>query len=851
MQNLLLKLATLVGVVGVVCLVLLQVNQGIETVESDFDLPEVALDDFESADFPEDEFSTEPDLFSQSEPLPDNSDELPAAINSEFEEIDPSLNVLSPKRVGDPISAVDAGSQVTEVEFQPGSAGPDFRIPQENSTTAKNQSTDPFLIGVANVSGKSTSVVKDESLDSFNPFLSDEKSDGQEQSKEFNSEKSESVGVSAFGSSPSGVPIPDLASQAFEKTSSDDLPSNFQYDEKPSGPTFGVSPIGSGDITLVENENSELTESGTKNLLEAQTETSVGEEELTPSKNLSESLFNSEESPSQVTVEDPEPTFGSFADENSAVDLNKQTSDFAANEQISGPRLLTVPQLQESPQEKSAANSGSIEDISEPARLSPKLNAAPLSPDDLKGEGVVDSNSHKGVQRPNLQIEKVAPKNSLLGQPMVYTIHVRNVGESAAHQVVVEDQIPKGSQLTGTIPRAEMVDKRLIWRLGQINAGEEKKIAVRVIPTAAGQIGSIATVNFVAEVSARTLITAPELKLTLKSPKQVRLGDQVEVQFHVQNIGTADASKVFLRSLLPKMLNHPGGNDLEYEIGTLKAGESKNVHLRLSAIKSGLGISKTTVTAKGDLSVGATAEIEVLGNQLSLSRNGPKKQVIGRESAFINTIQNESTRAIQNIVIQETLPVGVEFSHASAGGQYHPENRTVVWEVDLLNGNESLDLTVKFVPKSAGVLKSSVQAFEKNGVPVEVSSKMHVIGISALLIEIEVLSGPVLVGEKVSLRVKIRNKGSIQADNVDIKMLVPDQMELVAVRGLVKDSDEQNVFHFVPIEALPPGKEMSFDLIFSAKEKGDCRVKFQIQTDQMQQPLNREEAVVILSDTNN
>lgn len=102
-------------------------------------------------------------------------------------------------------------------------------------------------------------------------------------------------------------------------------------------------------------------------------------------------------------------------------------------------------------------------------------NAAPLdSPENsesIAGDGTVRADSPRGPQRPELKIEKIAPPNATLNQPMVYTIVIRNVGDSAANAVVVEDQIPMGTKLSGTIPRAELTGKKLIWRLGASSRG--------------------------------------------------------------------------------------------------------------------------------------------------------------------------------------------------------------------------------------------------------------------------------------------------------------------------------------------------------------------------------------------
>ena len=86
-------------------------------------------------------------------------------------------------------------------------------------------------------------------------------------------------------------------------------------------------------------------------------------------------------------------------------------------------------------------------DTTPPNRLQ-TTTAAPLeeNPESFTGDGTVRADAPRGPQRPELKIEKIAPPNATLNQPMVYTIVIRNIGESAANAVVVEDQVPMGNE---------------------------------------------------------------------------------------------------------------------------------------------------------------------------------------------------------------------------------------------------------------------------------------------------------------------------------------------------------------------------------------------------------------------
>src|SRR5207302_158852 len=144
---------------------------------------------------------------------------------------------------------------------------------------------------------------------------------------------------------------------------------------------------------------------------------------------------------------------------------------------------------------------------------------------------------------------KVAPPQAVLGQPLIYSIIVKNVGSVDAHNVVIEDRIPKGTKLQGTHPQAEYSGKNLIWNQPLLRPNEEKKISIKVIPQQEGPVGSVARVHFATEVSTEIVVAAPQLDLTVKAPHEVRIGQRFDLTYTLKNVGTVEASDVVLRDL--------------------------------------------------------------------------------------------------------------------------------------------------------------------------------------------------------------------------------------------------------------------------------------------------------------
>lgn len=499
-----------------------------------------------------------------------------------------------------------------------------------------------------------------------------------------------------------------------------------------------------------------------------------------------------------------------------------------------------------------------------PLRLAPAPSAAPIpnagTPDEpsegqprdsFVGDGVIDRQALPQTLRPQLQIQKSAPPKAVLGQPFVYHILIRNVGSTDAEQVVVEDRIPKGARLHGTIPRAELTDKKLIWKLGKLAAGDQKKISVKIVPHETGEIGSIATVTSVAEVGAATKVMAPRLELNVDAPGQLVIGESAVFQFRVRNTGSGAATNVYIREIIPQGLRHPAGSDLEYAVGTLKPGDSRKVQLTLQATSTGTVTNRAVATADGGVRTIVESQVEVAATQLVLERQGPAKRFVGRPATYENRVTNDSNQAVVNATVVEVIPEGLEFIEATDGGQFDPVKRTVVWQVRQLDPSQSKVFRVRVVPRESGDHTSVVQVFEARGGKTKTTSTTHVSGFTSLGLDVSEVERPVAVGERILMTVRARNRGTATAENVQLKLNVPRELEIQSIRRGDADVEyfvEENVVQMPPVSAIEGRGHVTFEVLLKAKAPADARLLVQVDADQMSRALSREEAILIVKD---
>lgn len=481
-------------------------------------------------------------------------------------------------------------------------------------------------------------------------------------------------------------------------------------------------------------------------------------------------------------------------------------------------------------------------------RIIPNPVAGGAPPAELVGDATLDAGAPSGAQQPELTIQKIAPAESTVGEPLVYAIKVRNVGQSAAHDVIVEDRIPRGTTLEGSIPQAELVDKRLIWQLGQMPPGEEKTIRIKVVPTEPGEIGSVATVRFVAEVAATTRITTPDLTLDVSGPQEVTLGEQTVFHFRIANVGQGEARNVYIRNLLPAGLEHPGGHDIEYDVGALRPGETREVDLPLTAAQEGMQQVQAFLNTGSTTRAQVQGSVNVIRSRLLIQRQGPRRRFIGRPADYTTTVTNRSSAPLQRISVVEQLPQGLELAAVPQAGHFDPQRRTITWRIDSLAPGASTSFLTSVIGREQGAWQGTVRAADAAGNRAELTSKLEVAGFASLTVDLEHDGRPVGIGEQVALRLTVRNRGTSAAEAVQAQFEIPEHLEFVNARGPVEFEQEGRTIRFAALEQLPAEGEQSFDIVLTAAAAGTMRVSAQLSTSDLETPLRYDEAVVVEPD---
>lgn len=460
------------------------------------------------------------------------------------------------------------------------------------------------------------------------------------------------------------------------------------------------------------------------------------------------------------------------------------------------------------------------------------------------------------IMRPQLTIQKRAPDTATVGVSHDYTIVVTNEGDSSAYDVIVEDELGGAAEFVDADPAAEhdRSTGELTWKLAELPAGKKKEITVRIRPTGEGTLDGVATVRFKAQVKSATVITAPKLELDLVGPDAVKVGEEVPLVYTIRNNGSGDATNVILRSVLPPGLKHPEGGDLEYEIEVLPAGEQQEVELTVVAAEPGDRILVAAeVTASGISAAKARMEIEIVGAQLTLERHGPERRYVGRSAMYQNIVSNDSQFEATNAIVVEEVPEGMRFVSAGNGGTYNPDNRRIRWSIPRLGAGKQSVLDVELMAETAGRLETIVEVTEDAGfrTPLTENTIVTVEDLHNLTADISRQDEPVAIGERFGFTVTIDNRGTAVARNVEMSVLVPAEIRVLAAgtRQVPGKLMPGNIVRYNTVLEIQPNDTMTFQVTLQGEQPiRNSLVQASLKYDEMPEPLIVSESVTVFDD---
>jgi len=164
---------------------------------------------------------------------------------------------------------------------------------------------------------------------------------------------------------------------------------------------------------------------------------------------------------------------------------------------------------------------------------------------------------------------------------------------------------------------------------------------------------------------------AGQLEVNVFAPAEGLLCVPLPLRFVVRNAGLQPVDGVHVHcDLAEGLLAEDGRAALDFEVGTLPAGESAEALASAHASRTGRFDLHATVSGAGGRQSGSCQASTFVGQPvLALSLTAPAQQVAGQDVAYVLELTNTGDGTALEVVINDQLPRGMSVVSASQGAR--------------------------------------------------------------------------------------------------------------------------------------------------------------------------------------
>ena len=232
-----------------------------------------------------------------------------------------------------------------------------------------------------------------------------------------------------------------------------------------------------------------------------------------------------------------------------------------------------------------------------------------------------------------------------------------------------------------------------------------------------------------------------------------------------------------------------------------------------------------------------------------MSLDGPEKRYLERPATYQVSVQNPGTAPAHDIELVTKLPKGMKFVKANNMGQYDAATHAVYWSLaELAGGREGNGRAGGDADRSGRSRRSKSRARRSKDSPIKRSARCWSRVLSAIMFEVRDTEDPIEVNGETTYEIRVVNQGSKAATNVQVLVSLPPgcNSSLRAARRISRASAAASCSS--RSSSWRRRRTRSTACTVKGVQPGDQRVTVQVNTDDISQPIRREESTRVFGD---
>ena len=483
----------------------------------------------------------------------------------------------------------------------------------------------------------------------------------------------------------------------------------------------------------------------------------------------------------------------------------------------------------------------------------------------------------------DVAVRKTGPASATIGSTVKYVIEVSNPGDLSAEGVTVTDEIPNGMTYLGSNPSGTATGRTIQWQVGQLTAGETRRLEVDfraerqgsvtacAEATAAGGLRSRACSTTTVTEAAATpppiaqppftppATTEPVVDLKISGPQKATVGQTVTFTVEVVNRGGTTARGLLIKDRFDAGFEHAEAvSPIERSLDVdLQPGQSRKIGVEFKVTAAGRQCHTVEILDR-DGKVLATEYVCLTAEaaeepkssytppvytppvytpptpgpnpgpagtpSVSLKVTGPKSRRVNETAEFTIEVANTSIEKIENVEVVSNLDMSFDPSMATGG--YRLEGDAIVWTIENFESGDKRKYTLHgrcMSPTDRALNRVKVTSDGSTLAEEEASVRIEaapVLSTGKLSMTVQDHHDPISVNKELTYEIKVVNNGQLEDTGVLVVVTVPPEMSPVRLGTWGPESFEVE------------GQTIRFNEVASIEAGGSIAYRVRVQTKQ-------------------
>jgi uncharacterized repeat protein (TIGR01451 family) len=440
-----------------------------------------------------------------------------------------------------------------------------------------------------------------------------------------------------------------------------------------------------------------------------------------------------------------------------------------------------------------------------------------------------------------IRLSKRMPADVSVGEEFMYEL--TPAAANSAGNVIVTDRVPAGAAYVRSEPTAQVQGDRLLWNLGDLDAGQSVPIKVWLKAERVGQLTSCAAVAAEPRICSVTTVGKPGLALTKTGPALIRLGDDVSYMITVSNNGSAIAKNVVVTDQVPEGLRDESGkSELVFNVGDLAPNQSKQFPVTLKSTDKRGQVTNVAVAKSSNAGeVKAEAATTMALVSLKITKEGPERQLVGKAASYKIVVTNDGDVDMNDLKVTDVAPE--QCSILAADGATVTGN-TAVWNLPALEKGGQKSYEVQLTSRVPGTVANVATLDTAKGIKFNAQASTEWIGVTGVLVELVDNPDPIQIGETTTYTIKVTNQGSTRdIQDMNLKAIFRDEIDpLTPSSG---GTIAGKTVTWPTVASIPPKQSATFTVIGKGLKAGDHRLEIQVTTKGRTNPISSFESTTV------